>query len=460
MKKSFLLYTGIAAAMVLTSSCRKYVEIDQVQTRVLSQTSDYEGLLNNTNVMLATYSYPMYASDDGGADTVTWQNTIATNANGNAYIWAEKIIPNATTDDNDWVTMYKAIYYTNLVIENIGDATGGTDADKSRIMAEAKINRAFYYLTLVNIYAKPYDSTTAASDLGVPLRDDDLVTGSLARVPVQQIYNLILSDLKDALGSTSLPALPAYTYEASQAGAYGLLARTYLYMRNFSAAEDAAKKALQLQSTLLNLNNYTASLTAYPLRHYDPEVLFLKMATSPNAYPLSNSMRAVYTDSTTDLRYVVLTSAGVNFATSYSYLSRVYSKTKIIDNGYVSGPTVPEMLLIQAECEARAGNAAAAMTPLNTLRKQRYTPAGYADLTATDAATAMQLVITERRKELANTGHRWFDLRRLTKDGLTPTLTKTLKGVTYTLEPGSNRYTFAIADKYVSMNPEIIQNPR
>ena len=134
-----------------------------------------------------------------------------------------------------------------------------------------------------------------------------------------------------------------------------------------------------------------------------------------------------------------------------------------MNQGIYTGPGVPEMMLIKAESEARAGNAGNAVTMLNTLRKKRYTPAGYYDLTATTPQEALINVINERRKELMGTGMRWFDQRRLQKDtdyNFVKTVSRPFKGTTYTLEPGSPRYVFAIADKYLRLNPEIEQNPR
>lgn len=458
MKQSYLLYIGLAATLLATS-CRKYVEIAPEQQRVLELTADYEGLLNNTNVMLNSYSYICYGTDEGGIENATWENTINNQPNGFSYIWAEKIIPSTTQDDNDWANMYKSIYTANQVITNVMSSKGGSDADKSRILASALVHRAFYYHTLVNIYARQYDSTTAGSDLGLPMRLDDLISGDLRRGSVQAVYDQILSDLNSALNTPALPDVPQYTFQASKAGAYGMLARVYLYTRNFTAAKEAATKALQLQNALVNLNNYTTSITNYPQRHADPEILFCKMVNAPFGFPLSASQLTVFADST-DLRYRVLTRTGANFSSFYSYLPRVFAKSLILNNGYVSGPTVPEMLLIQAECEARAGNTTAATAALATLRKQRFAPADYKELSAATPAAALQLVIAERRRELMNTGHRWFDLRRLAKDGLTPTITHKLRDVTYTIEPGSNRYTLPIADKYITLNPEIQQNPR
>ena len=119
------------------------------------------------------------------------------------------------------------------------------------------------------------------------------------------------------------------------------------------------------------------------------------------------------------------------------------------------------MLLIKAECEARAGNTNAALDLLNELRKKRFKPADYADLSAANATVALGLVLDERKREFMGRGFRWFDQRRLSLDaGLVKTVTKVFKDVTYTLQPGSNRYTYAIADKYTQLNPEIVQNPR
>lgn len=457
MKKSYLLYIGLAAA-VLTTSCRKYVEIPIEQQRTLELTSDYEALLNNTNYMLSTYSYICYSSDETGIENATWENGINNQPNGYAYTWAEKIIPNNSWDDNDWVNMYRSIYITNQVVTNVMDSKGGNDADKRRIQAAGKVHRAFYYHTLASIYARQYDSATAAQDLGLPMRFDDLISGSLQRGSVQAVYDRILSDLNDAIATAELPDVAQFTFQASKAAAYGMLARVYLHTRNFSAAKEAAGKALQLQGSLLNLNNYISTFTTYPQRHVDPEILFCKTVNS-SGLPLSPSQRAVFADSS-DLRYRLLTAPGASVGTWIAYIPRAFSKTLISNNGYMSGPTVPEMMLIQAECEARAGNASAATTVLNNLRKQRFTPADYRDIAAASPAEAMQLVIAERRRELMNTGHRWFDLRRLAKDGLTPTITHKLREVTYTLEPNSNRYVYPIADKYIQLNPEIQQNPR
>jgi hypothetical protein len=119
------------------------------------------------------------------------------------------------------------------------------------------------------------------------------------------------------------------------------------------------------------------------------------------------------------------------------------------------------MMLIKAEALARGGEATPAVDILNTIRQKRFRPADYVAFTAASAGEALNLVLTERRRELLCRLSRWFDQRRLNKEAaFAETVTRQLNGQTYTLLPNSNRYVFPIAQKYIAQNPEIEQNPR
>jgi hypothetical protein len=67
-----------------------------------------------------------------------------------------------------------------------------------------------------------------------------------------------------------------------------------------------------------------------------------------------------------------------------------------------------EVLLIQAEAAAMMGEFSQAATALNAVRTRAHLPA----VTPTDAQQLQQLILQERRTELALEGHRWFDLVR------------------------------------------------
>jgi hypothetical protein len=309
----------------------------------------------------------------------------------------------------------------------------------------------------VNIYAKQYDPATAATDPGVPVVLQTNFTSSLKRVPVEGVYNQIISDLQTA--RPNLAATPDVNPNPSQAAVYAMLSKVYLNERDFTKAGLYADSTLLIKNTLVDLNAYAAAPTTYPNKSNDPETILSKVVTNfVSTLPLSNEAVNLF-DSVNDLRYKMFTQPGANIPAS-NFTNRGTYKHRLANQGIYVGPKVPEIMLIKAECEARAGNTTTALTVLNNLRRKRFTTTGYTDLTAATAQDALQLVITERRIELMGTGARWFDQRRLQKDNLISTVSRPFKGVTYTLAPGSNEYTFAIADKYILLNPEIEQNPR
>jgi hypothetical protein len=453
-----LLYTISALALLATTACRKYVEISPVNVRELKYTKDYQGLLYNSFLLMEkTYLYPLYASDEvWTADGTVWQTNLNINA-GYAYCWLPKIW-SETQEDQDWASQYTIIYNTNIVVNEVMSSEGGSDADRIKAYSEALVHRAYAYYTLVNNYAKQYDETTAASDPGVPVVLQANFTANLKRVPVAGVYDQIVNDLLTAL--PNLAPTPDVITNPSRAAVYAILSRVYLNKRDFTKAGLYADSALQLKNTLVDLNAYAAAPTTYPSKVNDPENIFSKTVTSaPTTLPLSNDLMILF-DPVNDLRYTLFTKAGADIPAS-NFTNRGYYKHRLVNQGIYVGPKVPEMMLIKAECEARAGNTSTALSMLNNLRKKRLATTGYTDLTATDAQQALQLVITERRKELMGTGARWFDQRRLQKDnGFISTVSRPFKGVTYSLAPGSHEYTFAIADKYILLNPEIEQNPR
>jgi hypothetical protein len=116
--------------------------------------------------------------------------------------------------------------------------------------------------------------------------------------------------------------------------------------------------------------------------------------------------------------------------------------------------------LIRAECSARLENPTGAMKDLNTLMEKRWNnKVSYPVITAANAEDALRKVLVERQKELFLRGQRWNDLRRLNKDDrFKVTLTRTIGGVTYTLEPNSYKYTLPIPDDVIQLSG-MEQNP-
>jgi len=446
------IYTALIGVILLcTAGCRKYVEIPPVNVKILKQTADFQALLYNSTLLEVSYSNPLYAADDLESDDIRWQTALS-NTNANIYSWSEKFYTDVE-EDGDWQKLYEQLYVCNTVINGVLESEGGTEVQKKAVQASALLHRAFIFHTLVNLYAKQYDVATAATDPGIPLVMGTTFFNDLSRSSVAKVYEQVEADLNNAL--PSLNNLPDFPTNASKAGVYGMLARVQLHKRNFNEAKRYAELSLSLKSSLLNLG----TITTHPTRNLHPENIFFKRVTSfPVALPLSAALENLF--DTNDIRYIQYTAPASVFWQP-TFTNRSYAKHRIIYDGINTGPSVPEMMLIKAECDARGDNATAAVATLNTLRQNRFKPEHYVAFTASNGDQALRLVLEERRRELMGTGMRWFDQRRLSKDsGLMPTVTRVFKGKTITLAPNSNRYTFPIGDKYIQFNPEITQNPR
>ncbi len=445
----------ICGAMILSTGCRKYVEIEPEQARELKYFTDYEQLLNNGTAMSPSHQLAIFSGDDCGTESTTWQTSSVSWVRA-AYSWAVNFYTDQE-EDQEWASLYKQIYICNTVVGGVSTSEGGTDAQKRSVMAAAKVHRAYNYYMLVNTYGNQYDATTSATDLGVPLVLEPKFTQSLKRATVQEVYTQIEDDLTTAV--SDLPDLPQFNTQPSKAAVYALWARIHLAKRNFPEAKRYAEMALSLQSTLLNLNDYAGTTVRHPLRIANVEEIFFKAPQSyPNGFPMSASLQSLL--GTQDLRYVLYTTTGtaINFS---NFTGRAFHRATLIGDAVPVGLGVPEMMLVKAECDARAENVTAAISTLNTLRRNRFRPAEYTALSAANGNEALRLIIEERTREFMGRGFRWYDQRRLSKDaGLIPVISRTFQGQSLTLEPNSPRYTFPIGGKYILLNPEITQNPR
>ncbi|MBX2954429.1 MAG: RagB/SusD family nutrient uptake outer membrane protein, partial [Leadbetterella sp.] len=87
-------------------------------------------------------------------------------------------------------------------------------------------------------------------------------------------------------------------------------------------------------------------------------------------------------------------------------------------------------------------------------KKNTYVPYEF-----TEKDSALNIILTERRKELVFRGLRWPDLKRLNRDGANITLTRKVDGEMHTLPPNDPRYAIAIPEEVIELS-DILPNPR
>lgn len=456
---------AIAASTIALTACSDFVDIKTQGGIVPDEVENFRYLLNNTSQWWGASALPDIMSDDiyvkdGGRQyssfTSEYYNWFA-----KAYVWSSEIYP-ATGNynkDDAWNAMYNTSAYANTVINEVDKCKDGTQAEKDELKAEAKVHRADAYLMLVNQYAKPYNESTASTDLGVPLILTQNTAQKVVRASVQAVYDQIIKDLTEAI--PSLPETQEFTTLPTKASAYGELARTYLLMGKYEDADKYATQALEQNDSVNNLNNKKEDL---PDNIKNPEILLLKNPVQSNSQwsctvlHLSDDILNLLGEK--DLRYQQWTAETATAATSYAADGGRIYYADIAKQYRNVGPSVPEMMLIKAEYYARNNQPAEAMKWVNKLRVNRFAPADYVEETATDADDALKKVIDERHREFFCRNLRWYDMRRLQNDSrFAKTITRQWNGVTYTLAPGSNRYVIQIPAYQRVLNPELEANP-
>ena len=416
--------------------------------------TDCQQLLDNDLVMNG-YGYAGYPSlgETGCDDYYVTSSQYAgySSADQNAVIWAPHVYTGG--EMNDWDLPYRVIFYANEVIEvlNTLHPSDGELADWNNARGMADFFHGFALYQLAQLFSPAYDSVTAATAPGLPLRMSADVSEKIYRATVQQTYDQILLDIGEA--ARLLPANPDwYPTRPSKAAAYGLLSRVYLSTRNYPQAMLYADSCLHIHPALMDYNTIDATATL-PFTRTNPEVIFgaAYLRSGPTAIGRSITDSLLFNSyAPEDLRKKLFFKNGPVFFGRYD------------EDGYAFGGIASdEMYLIRSECKARSGLTTAAMDDLNALLTTRWTSNHFSPYTAVSPEDALQQVLTERRKELLYRGLRWTDLRRLNKEpGHAITIYRTVNGQSYSLPSADNRYTYLIPDNVIALHPGMPQNPR
>ncbi len=486
MKK--LVYLLVVACLFFTSCKKDFLDTIPKGLVIAQTTSDFRMLLDNadtryTNNLAQVSGYVDVVSNDSQIDSswYDWERNLLHVKHLYAFesqVW--------TPDGDPGDAVWKQNYYVSTLVSNVLDEIGiATDNPRlqKQLIAEARVHRAYAYLTLVNIYAKHYNKATAATDLGVPLIGNPAKLPSLERTSVQKVYNFILTELLESIADLPNDIDKQYSHRPTKTSAYAILARTYLYMGDFEKAYDYSNKSLQIRNFLYNYNTvYNGTPTALNLkgisRITDDEMLMHKTATknvSLDTYMkldsvTFNSLYSGYArvnDSVVnnfDLRRTLWFSGFstngklIRDRATYVYNNYRYSvDAAIVD--YIPIST-PEMYLVRAESNARNGQLQEALNDVNKIRTNRYKTGTYTPLVlgSMTQAAVINEVLLERRRELYGKELRLFDDKRLAvpvSHVIPGTLTRG-----WNLPANDRKLIFPIYFEYIDLNPEITQNPR
>jgi hypothetical protein len=428
----------------MLSACNKFLDIKPKGIIIPEKLSDYEDMLNSPTL---TRTFPINLLDFTD-DNFNKFDALNQSPTANGYYWRSVITINEKASPDVWGPLYHSIYDTNVIINGVLKATDGTDLRENQVLAEALVIRASCYMDLLTVFAKAYHASTAASDPGLPMPISTNVTDKVpGRSSVKATLEAITNDVLKA--ADLLPATNINRYRVSKYAAYGLLSRIYLYMADYVNAGKYTDLALQGTHQLLNYNAYESD-EDMPVYDLNPEILWQRAAVSgsPIFMLYSNDLKSYFDNN--DLRYSFLTT------TNNSGLGR-----GSLPGQYNFGITFPELYLTKAELLARAGNSLDAMALVNRIRKNRIKTAAYTDQTAASAEDALLKVLAERRRELAYSGLRWFDMKRLDEEGRMTEIKRInpeTQAIDASLPPHSLKYTFEIPIRVTMFNPDMELN--
>ncbi|WP_316794094.1 RagB/SusD family nutrient uptake outer membrane protein [Pedobacter frigoris] len=452
--KCYLIYICISLTGIV--GCKKdwLEEKPNKSLTVPSTLSDFQALMDEFYGMNA--NYPILA--EMGADGHYLEDVVFQNASNSyfvykdAYLWSKTV---KSIELQDWNLSYKRVLIDNIVLEGLEKIVPTDNIERQQsndIKGQALFNRARIFFELAQMFAPAYDNNSADQDLGIVLKLLSDVTIPSNRSTVKQTYDQILKDLNEA--KTLLPVRPLYLTRASSSAVNALLARVYLSMGNYDSAFTAADNCLKQYSQLLDYNDIPS--TAMFMGRYNREVLshtnYLPGIGGAANNLIDHTLFNLYANN--DLRKTRFYQENVDGSISYKGMYENFPYY------YFNGLATDEVYLTRAECSARAGRTNDALKDLNDLIVKRWDKnVPYPIITASTADEALSIILMERRKELVFRGTRWMDLRRLNKDPrYAVTLTRTVAGVEYTLEPNSYKYTFPIPDDIIQQTG-MKQNP-
>ncbi|MDR2285305.1 MAG: RagB/SusD family nutrient uptake outer membrane protein [Sphingobacterium sp.] len=438
---NFKYILGLIVAVSMFSSCDKYLEVEPKGIVIPKRFEEFNAILN---AEINTNCYPdhlAYASDDVYAP----HPLIAQDPLANAYFWREIIDVDNDAAPAIWGPLYRQIYNTNIIINNIGAVTDASEEKKKQLLGEALAERANAHFVLVTAFTKAYDPATAGRLPGIPwVTYTDVTTATPPRTTLQETMGLILADLKDAEGYLSTSRLNKTRF--NKAVAQAILSRVYLYMGNFEEARKYAELALKEPHKIIDYNNYPSPS---PSQDKNTEILWLRTTTyRVLIYDLRYSNDLVNTFAADDLRMKLFA-----FLNNGTYMR--------LDNYWgLYGIRFSELKLTQAEALAQANDLDGALKILNELRALRIASPSYQPVVSTNKTEVLKWVLSERRRELAFGSNRWMDMKRLAKLGLgEPARRQSVDHKDLlSIDPATYSYTFEIPSRVLIFNPGMPKN--
>lgn len=474
MKKTYTYILFILATMMLSVSCSDFLDEDARENIALEDDDAYTAEEFITGVYGNFHNWD-YAFSYLGITEILSDNadkgSSPTDPGGDKGLLDDMTYTSsAGSFEAMWARWYKSIGAAGNTIAFIESSNITNETLKNRFLGEAKFLRALNYFFLVRGWGD------------VPIQEADLI----ARVPKDEVYQYIIEDLQFA--EEVLPVASKYSSKdagrATQGAAQGLLAKAYLYQKEWQKAYDYAQKVIDSKEYQL-LNNYGDNwrpesinskesvfeiqakgegdgIVAQGIQQYS-QTQGARGGSNGWGWGFntpSESLLNAYNEAGDEIRR----DATIIFRNGTLWDGREIGNTENAMYNYKAYTTnapnkdwndrtikymrYSEILLIKAEAANELGKTTEALEALNEVRAR----VNLSSSATTDQSKLREEIWNERRLELAMEHDRWFDLVRTGK------ASEAMRAVGKPFVDGKHEL-FPIPNKQILQTPDMPQNP-
>lgn len=403
---------------VLETSPTTSVPAEEIYKNTDNIATVINGVWGYLNEEYYTYANPGYTAVMRTSDAMGSDVAVTTKYGyRDAYAFTELSNARSGRASFFWTLFYKVIDNANNVIAKVDGAAGPVES-KNVLKGQAKVLRAFSYLNLASFYQFSYLKDKNAKTVPIYTEPSTLETEGHPKATLEEIYKLIVQDLKDSEALLATIKREA-KYVINIDVVNGLLARVYLQTGEWKLAAEYAKKAAEnypLMSAVAyndgfndmsnsewiwgHLQTNEQSGASYTFHYLD--------VSSAGSYYYSFMADPYFKElfDSSDIRYGLFEWDGLEGREGFLRYKKFKFKSNLI--GDIVYMRSAEMLLIEAEGYAQAGEKEKAINALNTLRKARNAKL-FVD---GDNAKLLSEILIERRKELWGEGFALSDILR------------------------------------------------
>jgi hypothetical protein len=434
---------------ILQLSCKSFIEIDPPKTSLVNETVF---LTNDQATAAITGAYTVLRSsgsfasgNNGGIGACAGQSSdeLVTYLAGYLPFNENQLTPEMPNGLQAlYFGPYQSIFTANSIIEGLQASNVITPLVKEQLQGEALFIRAFAHFYLVNLFG----------EIPLQLSSDYRITSIAKKASIEQVYQQIVADLKTAEEKLQENYPTPGRVRPNKSTAQALLARVYLYLKDWGNAEKYASLVISKANTysLTDFNDVFLANSREAIWQLEPSqnsgalegTFFIpaSLLVPPGSISLRNSF-VLSAFETGDRRKDAWVRSYTIPAGTYYYPYKYKIRIATTATEYSMVLRLAEQYLIRAEARINQDKIELGIEDLNTVRKRPLATGVNANTLAPLPTNLIKLdallaVEQERKVELfSEWGHRWFDLKRSGKATAVLSLIKPLWQPTDVLYP-------------------------